>query len=98
MQTFRNIYGIGEAVYDIIFKDDMPQSAVPGGSTLNSFITLGRCGLHPSLITETGDDLVAGLIRRYMEHNGVRTDFVQTHSGTKSHLSLAFLNEQNDAQ
>ena len=59
MQTFRNIYGIGEAVYDIIFKDDMPQSAVPGGSTLNSFITLGRCGLHPSLITETGDDLVA---------------------------------------
>ena len=98
MQTFRNIYGIGEAVYDIIFKDDMPQSAVPGGSTLNSFITLGRCGLHPSLITETGDDLVAGLIRRYMEHNGVRTDFVQTHPGTKSHLSLAFLNEQNDAQ
>ena len=98
MQTFRNIYGIGEAVYDIIFKDDMPQSAVPGGSTLNSFITLGRCGLHPSLITETGDDLVAGLIRRYMEHNGVRTDFVQTPPGTKSHLSLAFLNEQNDAQ
>lgn len=94
----RQIYGIGEAVYDIIFKDDMPQSAVPGGSTLNSFITLGRCGLRPTLVTETGDDLVADLIRRYMEKNGVCTNFVQTHPRTKTHLSLAFLDERNDAQ
>lgn len=94
----RRIYGIGEAVYDIIFKNDQPQSAVPGGSTFNSFITLGRCGLHPTLVTETGDDLVAALIRRYMAHNGVCTDYVVTHPNTKTHLSLAFLNDDNDAQ
>lgn len=29
---------------DILFKADQPQTAVPGGSTFNSIISLGRAG------------------------------------------------------
>ena len=36
------IVGIGETVFDIVFKDGKPQAAVPGGSVLNAIISLGR--------------------------------------------------------
>lgn len=93
----RSIYGIGETVYDIIFKDNQPQRAVPGGSCFNSLISLGRCGLHPTMATETGDDHVGRIIIDFMQKNGVSTDHVTVNPGTKSHVSLAFLDENNDA-
>lgn len=36
------VIGIGETVLDILFKNDQPQKAVPGGSTFNSIVSLGR--------------------------------------------------------
>lgn len=93
----RKVYGIGETVFDIIFRNDQPQRAVPGGSCFNSLISLGRCGLHPTMVTETGDDHVGQLIVDFMKSNGVDTDFVTIHPGSKTHISLAFLDENNDA-
>lgn len=94
----RKVYGIGETVYDIIFRDQQPQKAVPGGSTFNCLISLGRCGLHPTMVTETGDDHVGSIITDFMRDNGVATDFVTVNTGTKTHVSLAFLDNNNDAQ
>lgn len=91
------IYGIGETVFDIIFQGDQPQRAVAGGSTFNSMISLGRCGMNPVMVTETGDDRVGDIVRCFMQQNGVQTHFVTVHPHTKTPLSLAFLNEQNDA-
>lgn len=94
----RKIYGIGETVYDIIFRNAQPRRAVPGGSTFNALISLGRCGLHPTMATETGDDHVGRLIVDFMQSNGVNTDYVTINEGSKTHISLAFLNDANDAQ
>ena len=41
----RKAIGIGETVLDIVFRNNQPQAAVPGGSTFNSMISLGRCGV-----------------------------------------------------
>ena len=41
----RKIYGIGETVLDIIFKDGQPQAAKAGGSVLNSMVSMGRMEL-----------------------------------------------------
>ena len=38
----RSVIGLGETVYDIIFKNNQPQKAVPGGSAFNAIISLGR--------------------------------------------------------
>lgn len=92
-----HIYGIGETVYDIIFRDDQPQRAVPGGSTFNAIISLGRCGLHPTMVTETGDDHVGEIITSFMAANGVATNGVTINAGTKTHISLAFLDANDDA-
>ena len=41
----RKIFGIGETILDIIFQNNQPYKAVPGGSVFNGLITLGRMGL-----------------------------------------------------
>lgn len=91
------VFGIGETVYDIIFKDNQPQRAVPGGSTFNALVSLGRVGVPCSMVTEVGDDRVADIIYTYLVENGVDATYAYRHKGTKSHVSLAFLDEKNDA-
>lgn len=38
----RKVIGIGETILDIIFRNNRPHTAVPGGSTFNGLISLGR--------------------------------------------------------
>ncbi len=92
------VIGIGETVLDILFKDDQPQKAVPGGSTFNSIVSLGRAGVPCAMVTEAGGDHIGDIICRYLSNNGVSPEYVCRHEGIKSHISLAFLDENNDAQ
>jgi fructokinase len=61
-------------------------------------ISLGRMGVPGVMITETGDDHVGDIVRDFLIDNNINTDYVYRHKGTKSHLSLAFLDANNDAQ
>lgn len=92
------IYGIGETVLDIVFKHDIPQKAVPGGSTFNAMISLGRIGAPAAMIAETGEDHVGELTRRYLRENRVEDTYIHINTHMRSHVSLAFLNERNDAE
>ncbi|MBQ0057111.1 MAG: carbohydrate kinase [Bacteroidales bacterium] len=100
----RKIIGIGETVFDIIFRNGQPTAGVPGGSTFNALISLGRTlGVrYPDLpilmITETGDDHIGDVIVDFMRRNHVSTAGVTRNANTQSHISLAFLNDRNDAQ
>ena len=96
--TMKRVIGIGETVLDILFKDDQPQKAVPGGSTFNSIVSLGRAGVPSVMVTEVGGDHIGEIICRYLQENGVSSEYVCQHKHIKSHISLAFLNENNDAQ
>ncbi len=93
----RKIYGIGETVFDIIFKNGQPQAAKPGGAMLNSSVSLGRIGLPVSFISEYGSDNVGRLIDDFLIKNGVGTTYVDHFTDGKTGLALAFLNEKNDA-
>ena len=94
----RKVIGIGETILDILFKEDQPKAAVPGGSVFNGIISLGRAGVPVTFISETGDDHVGKIILDFMQQNGVSTDCVSVFPARKSPVSLAFLNEQNDAE
>lgn len=94
----RKVIGIGEAVLDIIFKDNKPIEAVPGGSAFNAITSLGRCGVSTSFISEAGNDHVGKYIIEFLKSNGVNADNVTTFPDSKSPVSLAFLNEKNDAE
>ena len=93
----RKVIGIGETVLDIIFKNDQPIGAVPGGSVFNGIISLGRSGVPASFISETGNDRVGKRIISFLKENGVGADYMFVYPESKSPISLAFLNERNDA-
>ena len=93
----RKVIGIGETILDIIFRDGQPIGAYPGGSTFNSLISLGRAGAATCFISETGNDRVGDKIITFLNENGVNADHVNRHPDRKSPISLAFLNEHNDA-
>ena len=94
----RKVIGIGETVLDIIFKDNQPIGAVPGGSVFNGIISLGRAGVPASFISETGNDRVGQQICQFLKDNGVNADNLCVYPESKSPISLAFLNENNDAE
>ena len=97
-EEMRRVIGIGETVLDILFKNDQPQKAVPGGSTFNSIVSLGRAGVPCAMITQTGSDHIGDMICDFLRKNGVSDEYVCRKPNTKSHITLAFLNEHNDAQ
>jgi fructokinase len=94
----RKIIGIGETVLDIIFKGEQPIRAVPGGSAFNAIISIGRAGIPAYFISETGNDRVGQWVKRFLRDNGVDDAGVCVFPDSKSPLSLAFLDEQNNAE
>ena len=94
----KRVIGIGETVLDILFKNDQPLKAVPGGSTFNSIVSLGRAGVNCAMVTDVGGDHVGDIICQFLVDNGVSPEYVCRHENVKSHITLAFLDENNDAQ
>ena len=94
----RKIIGIGESILDIIFRNQQPSHAVPGGSTFNTLISLGRLGIPTSFISEIGQDTVGNIILDFMRENHVGTENLDIFYEGKTPISLAFLDEHNEAQ
>ena len=97
-KDMRKVIGIGETILDVIFKNDQPTAAVPGGSVFNGMISLGRLNVPALFISETGNDKVGRIIKDFMADSNLTTEFINTFPDGKSPVSLAFLNEKNDAE
>lgn len=97
-EKMRQVIGIGETTLDIIFRHEQPEVAVPGGSCFNSIISLGRAHVPCLFVGYTGGDIVGRQTIDYLRANGVGTDFFEAREGEKSAVSLAYLNEQSDAE
>ena len=94
----RKVIGIGETILDIIFRNGLPTTAVPGGSVFNCIVSLTRAGIPVSFISETGNDRVGNIILQFMKENGVDTAHVNVFPDGKSPVSLAFLDNRSDAE
>ncbi|MDR1202428.1 MAG: carbohydrate kinase [Tannerellaceae bacterium] len=93
----RKVIGIGETILDIIFENNRPTSALPGGSVFNGFITLARLDVPVVFISKLGNDRVGGIIREFMEENHIPTKYVDSFPDGKSPVSLAFLDNEHNA-
>jgi len=94
----QKIYAIGETILDIIFRENQPQIAKPGGSSFNAAITLGRLGAPITFISEMGNDHVGDLIQEFLVENGVDHTYMSRYEKGQSAVALAFLNEKSDAE
>ena len=72
----RSVFGIGETILDIIFKEEQPYKAVPGGSVFNGLVSLGRLRVPVTFISEVGKDQVGDLILRFMTQNHISTQYI----------------------
>ncbi|MFH0756294.1 MAG: carbohydrate kinase [Bacteroidota bacterium] len=94
----QKIYAVGETILDIIFRDQQPKAAKPGGSSFNASITLGRLGVPITFISEMGNDHVGDMIQDFLEQNGVDTTYMSRYENGQSAIALAFLNDRSDAE
>ena len=78
----RKVIGIGETMLDIIFKNNKPIEAVPGGSTFNAIVSLGRAGVPTTFFAETGNDRVGEHIVQFLKDNGVDANNVKANQGS----------------
>jgi len=87
------VYTLGESLLDIIV--DSPENIVarPGGSMLNTAVSLGRAGVRVSLISELGDDGTAELILKFLRQNKVGTKYIKKYYHQQSTVALAYLDK-----
>lgn len=97
MNMNRKIYGLGEIVYDIFFKDNTPIEARPGGAVLNMLISLSRFGFPVSIIADMVNDRVGKIIHEFLQTNNIDDSAIFWHRQGRSRLALAFLNSCSDA-
>lgn len=93
----RKIIGMGETILDILFRNRQPLAAVPGGSSFNSIISVGRTGIPCTFIGHTGRDAVGELTLDFMKENHVDTSHMEIRDTEKSAVSMAFLDGHGDA-
>ncbi len=93
----KKIFCIGETVLDIIFQDNHPVAAKPGGSMLNTAVSLGRTGMNPVFISDFGHDEAGEIIETFLTSNGVDTRFVERFTEGQTAISLAFLDAKRNA-
>jgi fructokinase len=94
----RKVIGIGETILDIIFQNDQVLKAVPGGSVFNCLVSLGRCRIPVSFVSEVGNDKVGDMMKRFMRENGLSTDYIYSINEGSSPVSMAFLDENQQAE
>ena len=97
MEKTRKIVGAGETILDILFRQNQPVAAVPGGSTFNSIISVGRAGVPCAFVGYTGGDSVGLQTVDFLSENGVATEHFQLRKDEKSAISLAYLADNGDA-
>lgn len=97
MENGRKVIGAGETILDILFRQGQPVAAVPGGSTFNSIISVGRSGVPCAFVGYTGSDSVGQQTADFLKENGVQTEHFLLRQGEKSAISLAFLADNGDA-
>lgn len=95
---FLMIYTIGEIVLDIIIKNLDEAKIKPGGSMLNTAISLGRLNVPVSHISVLSRDKAAELLIGFLHKNSVQSQHIFRDASTKTNLALAFLDAQNNAQ
>ncbi|MCI1648902.1 MAG: PfkB family carbohydrate kinase, partial [Bacteroides sp.] len=72
----RKVVGIGETILDVIFRNEQPSTAVPGGSVFNGIVSLARAGIPVRFISETGNDRIGNIILKFMQDNGIATNYI----------------------
>ncbi len=91
------VYTIGETVVDIIINSFDDVKIRPGGSMLNSAVSLGRMLVPVAHLSYIATDEMSTKLNVFLADNGVDTHWLKQCSDIKTNLALAFLDEHQKA-
>lgn len=94
---FPSVIGFGEALVDVIVHNSGHSAVIPGGSVLNSIVSLARSGINTALITELGKDGPGSYISEFLQQEAVSTEFIQWLQNGKTALAFAKLDDRRNA-
>ena len=90
------IYAIGESLYDLTIRDVHQAGACPGGSMLNTSVSLARYEIPVTFFTEVGNDKTGELLLQFLHSNQINIESIHVYDG-KTPIALAFIDEKGDA-
>ena len=90
------IYAIGESLYDLTIRDVHQAGACPGGSMLNTSVSLARYKFPLTFFSEVGNDKTGSLLLQFLRSNNINTESIHVYDG-KTPIALAFIDEKGDA-
>ncbi len=93
----KRIFALGETLLDILFENNQPIKAVPGGSMLNAAVSLGRMGTAVELLSEFGSDPAGAIISGFLQLNSVGTTYSHKYRQHKTSIAMAFLDTARNA-
>jgi fructokinase len=93
----RQVYTIGESLYEIVFVDGKPTYVTPGGGMLNVAISLGRKGIPVNLISEIGMDPPGRFLEEFLVDSHIGIENLHHYRDYPTAVSLAFLDQEKQA-
>lgn len=83
------IVGIGETIYSIVMKNNLPKEGKPDGDVFNTMVALGRKGMDATMISEVGNDRLGRQILEFMQANGIKTESMYVFYEGRTPLAIA---------
>ena len=90
------VYAIGESLYDLSIRGVHQAGACPGGSMLNTVVSLARRKIPVTFFSEVGNDKTGSLLLQFLRANHINTESIHVYDG-KTPIALAFIDEKGDA-
>jgi fructokinase len=87
------IIAFGETLLDIVHNGKAVLGAFPGGSILNTAVSIARCGLPVKLLTEISEDGPGKLIKGFIAENGIDFGYACEYETGKTAIAFAMLDE-----
>ncbi len=93
----KRIFALGESLIDIVFENDQPVKAVPGGSMFNAAVSLSRSGISVEFLGELFEDALGNIIEKALERNKIGINWSIKHPTGRTSLAIASLDENKNA-
>lgn len=90
----KRVIAFGESLLDVIYE---PAAVIPGGSVLNSSVSMARSGVSVQLMTEFATDGPGKILKQFLNKENIGLDFSCIYKDAKTSLAFAVLDENAKA-
>jgi fructokinase len=90
----KRVVAFGESLLDIIYE---PTAIIPGGSVLNSAVSLARSGVSVQLMTEFATDGPGKILKQFLVKENIGLDYACIYKDGATSLAFAVLDDEAKA-